>query len=48
MALQTNAFATYSAAGNREDLQDIIYDISPTDTPITTAIGSNRAQAVFH
>lgn len=33
MALTTGGFATYSAKGNREDLTDMIYDISPTDTP---------------
>lgn len=30
MTIQTNAFATYGAIGNREDLTDVIYNISPT------------------
>ena len=30
MALLTNTFTTYSAVGLREDLSDIIYNISPT------------------
>jgi hypothetical protein len=39
MALETNAFSSYDAVGNREDLSDVISNISPTDTPFTTAIG---------
>lgn len=30
MTLQTNAFNTYGAIGNREDLTNVIYNISPT------------------
>lgn len=48
MAKETNAFATYDAAGNREDLTDIIYDISPTTTPFVTSIGKSKATAVLH
>ena len=39
MAKVTNAFDTYTAKGNREDLSNIIYNISPTDTPIMSSIG---------
>lgn len=38
----SNAFATYSARGNREDLSDIIYNIDPTDTPVMSAIGTRN------
>lgn len=31
MAILTNEFLTFSAVGNREDLADVIYMISPTD-----------------
>jgi len=48
MAKQTNAFASYDAVGNREDLTDVIYDISPTETPFVTAIGKTKAKAVLH
>lgn len=48
MALDTNALSTYEAIGNREDLQDVIYDISPTETPISTAIGVSKASATYH
>jgi hypothetical protein len=33
MAAPTGTFGTYSAIGVREDLADVIYDISPTETP---------------
>jgi hypothetical protein len=34
--------------GQREDVEDIIYDISPTETPFTSSIGSSTASAVLH
>ena len=33
----TNAFTTYSATGNREDLSNAIYNIDPFDTPVMSA-----------
>ena len=33
MAVPTNTRLTFDAVGIREDLSDIIYNISPTDTP---------------
>lgn len=48
MALATDAFTTYSAIGNREDLSDIIYNIAPTDVPFLTGIGRTKASAVLH
>ena len=48
MAILTNAFLTFSAIGNREDLTDVIYNISPTDTPFMGNIGKTKAQAVLH
>lgn len=48
MTLATNAFTTYSAIGNREDLSDIIYNVAPTDTPFLTGIGRTSATAVLH
>jgi hypothetical protein len=39
----TGAFQTYDAKGNREDLANIIYNISPTDTPIMSAAGRRNA-----
>src|SRR4051812_42707397 len=48
MALPTNAFATYQAIGNREDLSDLIYRIDPTDTPFMSAAEQEKATAVKH
>lgn len=33
---------------NREDLTDIIYDISPTDTPFMSTIGQSKAKGTYH
>ena len=38
MAKVTNAFTTYQAVGNREDLSNAIYNIDPFDTPVMSAI----------
>lgn len=48
MALTTGGFTTYDAIGNREDLSDMIYNIDPTDVPVTSAIGRGKASAVKH
>lgn len=39
MAIATNTRTTYSAVGIREDLSDIIYNISPMDTPFMSSVG---------
>ena len=41
-------YQTYQSIGNREDLSDVIYSISPTDTPIMSSIGKSKATAVYH
>jgi hypothetical protein len=48
MAVPTNTFQAHTAIGQREDLADVIYDISPKDTPIMSSIGKNKATAVYH
>src|SRR3569833_1500058 len=48
MALETNAFATYEAVGNREDLPNASYRIDPTDTPFVSGIERGKAKAVKH
>ena len=48
MAIVTNTFQTYQAIGDREDLTDIIYNISPTDTPFMSSIGKEKASGVLH
>jgi hypothetical protein len=48
MAFIGNTFTTFDARGLREDLSDIIYNISPTETPFMTAIAREKATAVYH
>ncbi len=55
MAQPTNVYSAYDASGttgvgkgNREDLVDIVYDISPTETPILSALPRTKATAVLH
>ena len=48
MAQVTNTYSTYDSVGQREDLSDIIYSISPTDTPFMSSIGKEKATAVLH
>jgi hypothetical protein len=42
------AYDRYTAIGAREDLTDVIYDISPTETPIMSTIGKTKATSVTH
>ena len=46
MAKVTNAFDTYSATADREQLSDVIYNISPQATPFMSAIGKNSIKNV--
>ena len=41
-------FTAHSAIGQREDLIDVIYDISPTETPILSTLARTKATAVYH
>jgi hypothetical protein len=41
-------YQTYTAIGQREDLSDVIYNISPTDTPMMSSIGKTKATAILH
>lgn len=46
MAKVTNAFDTYTATADREDLSNVIYNISPTETPFISAIGKKSIHNV--
>lgn len=52
MAIATGAHSTYdepiATGGNREDLSDVIRDVSPTETPCLTMIGTTKATATNH
>jgi hypothetical protein len=46
MSKVTNAFDTYSATADREDLSNIIYNISPMQTPFMSSIGTKNVKNV--
>ena len=48
MAQPTNTFDSYDAVGIREDLQDIIYDVSPSETPFYSSVAKVKATNTFH
>src|SRR5262245_43878331 len=48
MTVPTGTFQTYQAIGNREDLSDVIWDVSPTETPFASGIAKVKAKAVYH
>ena len=41
-------YKTYDTVGIREDLQDAIYDISPTTTPFMSTVGRTKAKNTYH
>ena len=48
MAAPTNTFLTTAAIGNREDLSDIIYRITPTVTPLLSMAAKAKASNTLH
>jgi len=48
MAIEANTFLTFTAIGNREDLSDMIHDVSPTDRPFMSNAKTTRSTAVTH
>jgi len=48
MASPTNTFTSYDAVGIKEDLQDVIYDISPEETPFYSSCAKVKARNTFH
>ena len=48
MTAPTNTFLTTSAIGSREDLTDIIYRISPTQTPLLNMASKSKATNTLH
>lgn len=48
MAQPTNTHSTYDHVGNREDLGDVIFDVSPTETPFLSAIPKGKATSTKH
>lgn len=48
MAQPANTFDTYDANGIREDLSDVIYSVTPDDTPFYTACKKTKATNTLH
>lgn len=48
MAQPASTHSTYDHIGRREDLSDIIYDVSPTETPFLSAIPKGKATSTKH
>ena len=48
MTAPTGTFITTAAIGNREDLSDIIYRISPTQTPFLNLASKSKATNTLH
>ncbi len=48
MAAPTNTLLTTAAIGNREDLTDVIYRISPTQTPVLNMSAKAKATNTLH
>lgn len=48
MAAPTNTLLTTAAIGNREDLTDVIYRISPTQTPVLNLSAKTKATNTLH
>ena len=47
MTIPTNTRETYGAVGIREDLSNIIYNISPEDTPFMSGIGKSSCDNTY-
>lgn len=48
MPTVTNTLKTYDQVGKKEDFESVIYDITPTQTPFLSSIGSSTAEATLH
>ena len=48
MSVPSNTFLTTAAIGNREDLSDVIYRISPTQTPFISMSAKAKASNTLH
>ena len=48
MPTVSGTLKTFDQVGKREDVEDIIYDISPTDTVMLSSIGTSTAGATLH
>jgi hypothetical protein len=47
MATPAGTFQTHQAVGNKEDVSDIIWDISPDETPFISMIGRDKVKSIM-
>lgn len=47
MAVPSNTLQTYQSSNNAEDVSDIIFNVSPFDTPLLSMIGESDADATY-
>lgn len=47
MTVVASTFQTFQAIGNRESLADVIYNVSPEETPFMRSIGRGKAKATY-
>jgi len=47
MAIVSNTYTTYDTTAIREQLDDVIYNIAPTETPFASGISKGKAENVF-
>jgi hypothetical protein len=48
MSIVSNTFTRYSAVGIREELADVVFNISPQETPLVSNIGSDSVSNTFY
>lgn len=48
MAVPSNTMQTYTGTVNKEDLSDMVYMISPTETPLLSGAGRTKAANTLH
>lgn len=48
MAVTADTVQTYGVVGRREDLTDVIHDVTPTDTPFMSAIEKGSCSSTYH
>ena len=48
MAIYTDSYETFDSNNKREDLANVIYNISPTETPFMSSIGTGSASGTKH
>jgi hypothetical protein len=48
MTIETNAYGTFDAIGNKEDVSNVIYNVDPHETPFMSKIAKVKATATNH